>query len=473
MYRCALLTLTLIVSGFAAPTEDLVNDLPGLNFQPAFEHYSGYVNVSSTKFFHYWFTKAYSNPDTSPVILWLNGGPGCSSVVGLIEELGPFHVKDNGQTVYENPYSWNHVGNVIFLESPAGVGFSYASDSDPLASDETVAEDNYQALLYFFKYKFPEYRDNDFYITGESYSGIYIPMLAVKVAAKPNFPAFKGVAIGNGIYSFPLNYNTMVPLFYYHGLVRNSLYSDVATTCCNGNTYNCDYYTLLHSETECSDKIKLLLQQGADLDPYNLYSTCYLDNGATSQRNFIRNALFRKSNLKGLDNSIGSGLPLCAQSNNTEIYLNRADVRNALHIPDSVGHWTECSNDVALYYQYTHNDVSKEFHTLLGNIRILTYNGDVDTVCNLAMNMEFVASLGLSIKDGSENSAEWYYNYETPRVAGFVTKYTQNLDFVTVRGSGHFVPQDKPREALQLIYNFIHNRDYSLPIPFQVRRAVL
>uniref|UniRef100_A0A7E4W707 Carboxypeptidase n=1 Tax=Panagrellus redivivus TaxID=6233 RepID=A0A7E4W707_PANRE len=469
MFGFALLAFGLVAGSFAAPAEDLVVDLPGLNFKPPFDHYSGYLNVSSTKYLHYWFTKAYKNPESAPVLLWLNGGPGCSSVGGLIEELGPFHVEDNGQTVYENPYSWNHVGNVIFLESPAGVGFSYASDGDVTASDETAAEDNYQALLAFFKYKFPEFQGHDFYITGESYGGIYIPTLAVKVAAdKTNFPAFKGVAIGNGIYSFPLNYNTMVPLFYYHGLIRNKLYSDVVTNCCKGNSYNCDYYTLLDGETECADKINRLLEQGGDLDPYNLYSTCYLDNGATSKRNFIRNALFRKSNLKGLktqNKNIGAGLPLCAQSNNTEGYLNRADVRKALHIPDSVGHWTDCSNEVGWLYQITHTDVSKEFQTLLGNIRILTYNGDVDTVCNFALNTEFVASLGLDLKDGSENSAEWYYNNETPRVAGFVTKYTKNLDFVTIRGSGHFVPQDKPREALQLIYNFIHKRDYSLPVP--------
>ena len=93
------------------------------------------------------FTRHQYANSTSPVILWLNGGPGCSSLGGLIEELGPFHVKDNGNTVYENVYAWNKVGHILFLESPAGVGFSYATDGNVTTDDDRVAMDNYNALV--------------------------------------------------------------------------------------------------------------------------------------------------------------------------------------------------------------------------------------------------------------------------------------------------------------------------------------
>ena len=159
----------------AAPAADLVTSLPGANFTIPFLHYSGYLKASNTKNFHYWFTEAYTNPKTSPVLLWLNGGPGCSSLGGLIEELGPFHVSNFGNNVYENPYAWNRVGNVIFMESPAGVGFSYASDGNIATNDDEVATNNYNALVDFFTTKFPEYKNNDFYITGESYGGVYVP----------------------------------------------------------------------------------------------------------------------------------------------------------------------------------------------------------------------------------------------------------------------------------------------------------
>ncbi|KAE9549175.1 hypothetical protein FO519_007623 [Halicephalobus sp. NKZ332] len=372
-----LLFLTLVS---AAPDADKVTSLPGTNFTVGFDHYSGYLNASDTKFFHYWFTKAQTDPDSSPVILWLNGGP---------------------------------------------VGYSYDSTGNVATSDDDVAQHNYNALVYFFTYKFPEYKNHDFYITGESYGGVYVPTLAVKVAAdKTNFPHFKGVAIGNGIYSFPLNYNTLVPLYYYHGLVRQNLYDQAVQKCCSGNSYKCDYYSQLTGFGECNDLVDQLLNQGPDLDPYNLYHACYLDGGSRSKRDFIHRTLREKSKVKfqTKPKPRAGDLPLCAQENNTEVYLNRADVRKALHIPDNLPHWTDCSN-------------------------------------------KFVNGLGQTVISGTD-SQEWFYHGETPNVGGFVTKFSGNLDFVTVRGSGHFVPEDRPREALQLIYNFIHQRDYSLPTPF-------
>ena len=63
-----------LVLGIA--NEDRIANLPGTNFTVGFNHYSGYLNASQTKFFHYWFVESQRNPALSPVILWLNGGPG-------------------------------------------------------------------------------------------------------------------------------------------------------------------------------------------------------------------------------------------------------------------------------------------------------------------------------------------------------------------------------------------------------------
>lgn len=92
-----------------APAADKVTDLPGLTFVPDFNHYSGFLRAFTDKYFHYWFTESSRKPSEDPLVLWLNGGPGCSSLEGLIEELGPFHVKDYGNSVYYNPYAWNKV----------------------------------------------------------------------------------------------------------------------------------------------------------------------------------------------------------------------------------------------------------------------------------------------------------------------------------------------------------------------------
>ncbi|EYC36545.1 hypothetical protein Y032_0885g2856 [Ancylostoma ceylanicum] len=97
---------------------------------------------------------------------------------------------------------------------------------------------------------------------------------------------------------------------------------------------------------------------------------------------------------------------------------------------------------------------------------ILIYNGDVDTVCSYVMNRQFLSKLNRTIIGQERVNQPWRYIGENPTVAGFQLKYQGGIDFVTVRGSGHFVPEDKPREALQLIYNFVQSRDYSLPTPF-------
>ena len=102
-----------------------------------------------------------------------SGGPGCSSLDGLLYELGPFHVNNSDNTLYPNPYSWNLNASIIFLESPICVGFSYTDDMNCTANDNTTADDNYHALIQFFTVKFPEYLKHDFFIMGESYAGVY------------------------------------------------------------------------------------------------------------------------------------------------------------------------------------------------------------------------------------------------------------------------------------------------------------
>lgn len=77
---------------------------------------------------HYVFLESQSDPTTDPVVLWLNGGPGCSSLLGLNEEIGPFVMTDADRVFKENPYPWNARANLLFLESPAGVGFSINED---------------------------------------------------------------------------------------------------------------------------------------------------------------------------------------------------------------------------------------------------------------------------------------------------------------------------------------------------------
>ncbi|KAF1766285.1 hypothetical protein GCK72_006241 [Caenorhabditis remanei] len=451
---------------FSAPSTDKVTDLPGLTFTPDFNHYSGYLQAASDKFFHYWLTESSRDSSKDPLVLWLNGGPGCSSLDGLIEELGPFHVKDNGLSIYYNEYAWNKFSNVLFLESPAGVGFSYSTNFNLTVSDDQVSLQNYMALLNFLV-KFPEYKGRDFWITGESYAGVYIPTLAVHILNdKANFPNFKGVAIGNGALNFPNNYNTMVPLYYYHALVRDDLYNDVAQNCCNNNIGTCDIYSKFF-DSVCRDKVIEILDGTNELNMYNLYDACYYNPTTNLKKAFIERQLRRVVGLPERKHNAATTAPLCAQTNNTFIYLNRPAVRKSLHIPSSLPAWQECSDEVGNNYVVTHFNVIPEFQTMIAaGVKILVYNGDVDTACNSIMNQQFLTSLNLTVLGEQEivNQA-WHYSGQTgTAVAGFQTKFAGNVDFLTVRGSGHFVPEDKPRESQQMLHNFINNLDYSTPL---------
>jgi cathepsin A (carboxypeptidase C) len=94
---------------------DLIESLPGLDPKPKFRQYSGYLNATEGRHFFYWFFESQNNPSNDPVVLWLNGGPGCSSLLGLFTENGPFRVLPNGRTVIYDEYSWNSLANVLYI----------------------------------------------------------------------------------------------------------------------------------------------------------------------------------------------------------------------------------------------------------------------------------------------------------------------------------------------------------------------
>ena len=130
---------------------NLITNLPGLETPINFKQYSGYITVdkSANSRLFYWFVESQSNATNDPLVLWLNGGPGCSSLGGFFGELGPFYVKSNLKLGI-NEYSWNKIANMIFLEAPYGVGFSKSSNPAPYTDDKT-AIDSLNFLLKFFE----------------------------------------------------------------------------------------------------------------------------------------------------------------------------------------------------------------------------------------------------------------------------------------------------------------------------------
>ena len=236
IFLVVLAIIALVVNG--AIEEHKMTTLPGLiNFIPLYliifqlliyflilgftgplpsTHYSGLLPVGKLSgvagHLHYWFIESTSTtPTTDPVVLWLNGGPGSSSLIGLLTENGQLITSDeslenkiNGiPQLFVNPTAWSTMANMIYLESPKGVGFSYCDNvktsKECVNSDESTAQDAYEFLVNFFT-AYPEYKNNKFYITGESYAGNYIPMM-IDQLDKDVLNAqihVVGAAIGNG-----------------------------------------------------------------------------------------------------------------------------------------------------------------------------------------------------------------------------------------------------------------------------------
>ena len=151
-----------------------ISNLPGQP-QVSFDQYSGYIvlNNKTNKSLFYWFQESQNNPSTDPIALWTNGGPGCSGLAGALIEQGAFRIAKNISLTI-NPFAWNNVANMLFIEQPIGVGFSYSNDDrDYIGGDQEAAADMFQMILGFLD-QFPQYKSNDFYITSEFSFNIFL-----------------------------------------------------------------------------------------------------------------------------------------------------------------------------------------------------------------------------------------------------------------------------------------------------------
>uniref|UniRef100_A0A8C0U8U9 Carboxypeptidase n=1 Tax=Cyanistes caeruleus TaxID=156563 RepID=A0A8C0U8U9_CYACU len=447
------------------PHRAVVTYLPGLSKQPSFRHFSGYLCAGPGKYLHYWFVEAQSNPQSSPLVLWLNGGPGCSSMEGFLKEHGPFLIQPDGVTLKYNEYAWNKIANILYVESPAGVGFSYSDDKKYATNDTEVAHNNYLALKDFLRL-FPEYSKNDLFLTGESYGGVYIPTLAEWVMQDPSLN-LKGIAVGNGLSSYEINDNSLVYFAYYHGLLGTELWKDLQEFCCSQGKCNFHDNSNLNCTLKMGEMIQIVEESGLNI--YNLYAPC--DGGVPGSMRYEGDYLithdlgnsFIRMPLRFSWRQVSSGKvrmdPPCTNSTAPSMYLNSPEVRKALHISPEAPEWQVCSFDVNRSYKRLYMQMNEQYLKLLGTTkyRILVYNGDVDMACNFLGDEWFVDSLCQKVQVARR---PWLYteNGEN-QIGGFVKEFT-NIAFLTVKGAGHMVPTDRPLAAFTMFCRFIKNQPY-------------
>ena len=163
------------------------------------------------------------------------GGPGCSGLVGFFAEHGPFRPKPD-LSLSINAHSWNNIANIIYVEIPCGVGFSYSSlISDYWNSDDGTATDNYILLQQFFK-RFPEYLNHDMYLISESYGGHYLPTLAKKILIENSMGKqpvlnFKGFAVGNPFTDYFSGSPAMYMTYWGHQKISRNLWIRFSESC--------------------------------------------------------------------------------------------------------------------------------------------------------------------------------------------------------------------------------------------------
>ncbi|EES10676.1 hypothetical protein BDA96_06G064600 [Sorghum bicolor] len=445
------------VSAQAAAAEDKISALPG---QPpvGFAQYSGYIPVDAAgkRSLFYYFAEAEADPAAKPLVLWLNGGPGCSSVgVGAFSENGPF--RPSGNALTRNEYSWNKEANMLYLESPAGVGFSYSTDPAFYegVGDSMTARDNLKFLQGWFA-KFPQYKGRDLYITGESYAGHYVPQLAqrmVEFNKKEKLFNLKGIALGNPVLEFSTDFNSRAEFFWSHGLISDSTYN-IFTTVCNYSRYVSEYYHGSLS-TACDRVMSQVTRE----------TSRFVDKYDVTLDVCISSVLMQSQILAPQQGS--RELDVCVEDE-TMNYLNRKDVQQAMHarLTDGVQRWTVCSSVL----EYKQLDLQIPTVNIVGalvksGIPVLVYSGDQDSVIPLTGSRTLVSRLAGRLRLNT-TAAPYRAWFQGKQVGGWTQVFGGGaLSFATVRGASHEAPFSQPERSLGLFRAFLAGQQ--LPESFQ------
>jgi carboxypeptidase C (cathepsin A) len=480
------LTIFLILGNhqIVSRLDDLVDNLP--DFPYGGRMFSGYLNLSSPlKKLHYVFVESQRDREKDPLILWLNGGPGCSSLLGWAQENGPASFKEGSTEFQINPYSWNKIANVLYLESPAGVGFSTINsnrDYDWSVDDQSSGKQNLEALLDFFK-KFPNYRNNDLYISGESYAGIYVPVLVSKILDWNEHQIFdnfkinlKGMIIGNGVTDWAVDTEpALMDFAFTHSLYSYELREEFLNQC-----------KVQKDKDKCRIIKDKILEVIDDVNIYDIYRKCFdeekkikLSSDFFSFSDFYEETSNKKRYIytpwvfsedkqrkEETDNEfltylsednkskMSYGSAPCVDTLGPYIYFNRDDVKRALNVDISLK-WEMCSTKVSEHYKLDRSKGSFYLYPKLlnSNIKILIYSGDTDAAVPYNGTQQWITNLKLPIISGW---ASW--KVDDDNIAGFRSIY-KGLTFVTVKGTGHMVPQWKPKETFHMISRFLDDRD--------------
>jgi len=387
----------------------------------------GYIPVNSQYDAHlfFWMFEAQNNPSTAPLVLWLTGGPGCSSEVAIFFENGPYKIDPNTLKLTPNPYSWNLNANLLYVDQPAGTGFSYATQY--YIKNETMVASEMYTFLQSFLYKYPQYRNLDFYITGESYAGHYIPAISARIIAenaKGKNPKInlKAVAIGDGLIDTVETTASWGPYLYGNGLIGRSDLDQVQQQFYSACLPDIQSGNYAQAFFDCNEVLQIALQAAGNINVYDIRRPCTYP-------------------------------PLCYNTDYITRYLNQASVRKKLGVGDRK--WEACNMNVYAPFETKDFEFSYRFDLpkILTAARLLIYNGNYDLIVDFYGTGAMLDSMPWSGQSGFRRATNTTWQVDGS-VAGSSRTYG-NLTYLVVNNAGHMVPHDQPKNALDMLNRFI------------------
>lgn len=426
-----------------------VKYLPGFERPLPFQLETGYIGVGEAdevQLFYY-FIKSQSNPKVDPLIYWFTGGPGCSPLSGIFFEFGPITLDTrayNGSlpTLSLNPHAYTKVASMIFVDLPVGTGFSYATTQKANYSDDLQSANHAYEFLRKWLIEHQEYLNNPFYVAGDSYSGITVPIVTQVISngidrgIKP-WINLKGYILGNPLTFAGQDYYR-IPFAHGMGLIPDELYKSLVTNCEEESIHNGPTNPL------CSRDMHTFNWLTKDIYQYNiLESPCELVSN-DSRRWLTENVL-------KLKNSAIYPQVKCRKEwhDLSLIWANDNNVRDALHVrKKTIGAWEECRRNLS-FGTIINNTIPYHANLSRNGFRSLIYSGDHDLVVPFISTQVWIKSLNYSIID------DWKPWIVDGQVAGYTRSYSNQMTFVTVKGAGHTTPEYKPVESLAMLKRWL------------------
>lgn len=371
--------------------------------------------------------RSRNSPATDPLVLWLTGGPGCGGEMSIFYENGPWHVNDD-LTLRKNPYSWNEVANVIYVDQPLGSGFSSTQKPENRARDQDDVNEALYLFLQNFMEKYPEYKGRNFYVAGESYAGHYVPGITAYIISQNN-PDMNIIssAIGNGWVNPRTQYS------YYRDYAKeHNIISDAHNMLLYAGFYGC----------------QLTIDTGFNKLAYRVCE--YFMKSITGNPNEF-NVYDITKPCEGF---------ACYDFSNFVNFLERDDVRKIINVGDRP--FDVCSGEVfkEMKGDQVNNFQSHVKYILDNDVGVFVYNGDKDFICNWLGSEAWANEIFWENQNRFRSAP--YQKWVVDGEAAGEYKKTENFTFMRVYDAGHMVPMDQPKRALSMFKDFIA-RDFYNP----------